>query len=520
MMPPPPSTAPEVPQVSAAAAVEASLSNITPFGTENFPAFGGDGYQGAWRTQQRGYLYWPSVDPQREVGSYSRLEIGRRAHWCCANIGLARRVRSCLVSLIVGGGLTLKSTNKDPKYRARAERYYNSRARSRLTYDVRQRITQGRAQRMVVATKLTDGGALIVRARDQNGEALRAFYSALAVSGVPKKFPTGWIDGIRVNDLEQVTHFRFPQRDGGERIIPANYVQQVADLEAFGALHGMSIFAHAVPRMTDITELNASVMMGLKESNRLGYYIAPQLGAPTDKTFEERFRQGGTTTVTPAEGVSIELKDIFTPGGEIKRVPAGHELKLLLDQRPHENTREFVWSFIQDISWGTGIAPEVLWNAVKLGSANQRFVLQDLQIFVTGQQQDLVDQYLAPDTIDTLACGIATGELEGPDESIDPDWAAHCWIPPERWTIDIGRDGKLQIEQYRAGLITASRLFAMRGWDAYDETEDHLQFVAWRKKRMAELGVTMADAYPATPGAAPASDSQSDPASAADAETF
>lgn len=491
-------------QSVAAASTDVFASNVTGFGT--------DGYQGAWSTQQRGYIYWPTLDPQREVSSYSRREIARRAHWCCANLGLARRIKSALVNLIAGTGLTLRATNKDPKFRARAERYFNAQASSRLTYDLRQRITQRRAQRMLVGTQLTDGGALIVRARDSRGAALRAFYSSLAVSGAPKKNSAGWIDGCKLNALEQITHYRFPQRDGSERIIPASYVEHVADIEAFGSIHAPSVFAHAVARMTDITELNASVMMGLKESQRMGYYIAPQLGAPAGPGLEDRLRQGGKSTLTPTDGVSIELKDVFTQGGEIKKVPPGWDLKLLLDQRPHENTREFIWSYIQDIAWGAGIAPELLWNAVKLGSANQNFVMADANTFVGTKQQDLVDQALAPDYIDTIGCGIEIGDLEGPDESIDPDWWAHGWIPPERQTINFSRDGKIQLEQYRAGLITATRMFAMRGWDAYDETEEHLQYRAWRKKRMKQLGLTMAEAYDATPGAAPQQESTGEPA--------
>ncbi|MBS0661382.1 MAG: phage portal protein [Verrucomicrobia bacterium] len=487
---------------AAAAARPAMVQSGPDLLAGNVQLIGSSGYQAAWNTHQRGYLWWPTTDPQREVDSYSRQEIARRVHWCCANLGLARRLAGALVNLIAGTGLAVKSTNKDTAFRARAERYYNARANSPITYDVRQRITGRKAQRLAVRTMVTDGGMVKVRARDARGGALRAFYSAIAVSGAPKSSPDGWIDGCKLDSAERITHYRFPQRNGTERIVPAAFVSYYTNLEQFGQVHGASVFAHAVAPMIDITELDATVMAGLKEAHRIAYYIAPALGAQTGVGLEDRFRQGGKTNVTDATGASISLKDVQTPGAEIPRLPPGWDIKRLLDERPHENTREFSWSFIQKVSWGAEMSPELLWNVTKLGGANTRYVLADAQTMCAARQQDLVDHHLADDYISTIGAGLDCGDLEGPDESIDPEWWAHGWIPPERQTLDFGRDGKLHIEQYQAGLITATRLFAMRGQDVFEEVNQHLEFIAWRKKRMAELGLSMAEAYPAAPGAA------------------
>jgi len=492
--------------IAAAAALPVApvgtVADITPR-SEATPRVGGGGYQAAWQSDQRGYIYWPSLDPEREIDSYSRQEIARRAHWCCAHLGLARRVRTCLVNLIVGAGLTPKSLNKgtvpgtSDKWAPLADRYHASIFNSALAYDVRGRLTGRKAQRMRVATKVVDGDAFTVRSRSESGAAQRAFYSGLAVSG-QQGTSNMWRDGALLDRQGRIIAWRFPQKDGGARILPASAVSHYGNIETLGQIRCMSGFAHAVSKMTDITEVNAAVMKGIKLSSQPGYYITKQVGSPEGKGMEDRHRLGGKATVTDLTGKAIDLKAVYGTGGEVPNLPPGHELKMLVNQNPSENTREFIWSFIQDCAWGFGVAPELLWNSVKLGSANQRFVMADAQTFVTTEQQDLVDQELSPDWVDIIACGLENGDLPYPEG--DDEWWANGWIPPERMTVDFSKDGAIMLKQHQAGLLTAQRWFALRGQNAYDETTDHLDFIEWRKAEMARRGLTYQECYPAQPG--------------------
>jgi hypothetical protein len=81
-------------------------------------------------------------------------------------------------------------------------------------------------------------------------------------------------------------------------------------------------------------------------------------------------------------------------------------------------------------------------------------------------------------------------------------------VPPQKTSVDIGRDGKLRLELVRAGLLSRRQYFNELGRDSDTETEDIIRDVARRKKAIeriaAEEGVqlTEAEVFPPAPGAA------------------
>lgn len=472
------------------------------------------GYQAAWQSDQRGYLYWPfAKDPEREIDTYSREEVARRGHWAAANLGIGRRIKVGLSNLAVGTGLTVRPLTKDATFNAAAAKSYNRRANSANTYDVRGRINGRLAQRLLVMTKLVDGDCAVVRSRSQTGAALRAFYGGLQIGnsafgsmGNSFAYQTGgqdprWRDGLYLDSIGRTAFYRFPQLDGSVRDVPASAVSFLCNYETFGQLRGMSIFAHCTPKIIDKTEAESAWMKNLKNSAQIGYFLKKEIGSPTLPDARSRMQSGGNLSVTqPVTNKAITQKMVYGTGGEIPDLPPGFDIKMLLDERPHTNQQELIWEFLRDVAQGCGMHPEVLWNITKLGGANIRYVLAELAVWIALQQQALVDQFLYLDYVDHTSCELAAGRLEYPVD--DPEWWHHGWIPPERITVDFGRDGAIMLKQYQAGLITADRWFSMRGQDAREETIRHLDFIAWRKQELAERGLRLEEAYPPQAGAA------------------
>jgi hypothetical protein len=99
---------------------------------------------------------------------------------------------------------------------------------------------------------------------------------------------------------------------------------------------------------------------------------------------------------------------------------------------------------------------------------------------------------------------IRNGDLPYPGD----DWFRVSFVPPQKTSVDIGRDGKLRLELVRAGLLSRRQYFNELGRDSDTETEDIIRDVARRKKAIerisAEEGIelTESEVFPPAPGAA------------------
>lgn len=517
------------PKSGAAAPAVADTSTISIPASALFGgAFGGvglSGYQGAQWSTNRGMIYWNTLDPTKEMDPYTRLEIARRLHFLKANVGLTRRMGGALTSLVVGGGLWPKALTRDLKWNRLATNYYFNRGKSPVTYDVRGKFAASSFQRMAVRTKFDEGDAAVVYAYSQSGRLMRKLYSGLQIGNAATTGDTfdqsRWIDGVFPDALERAALYRFLTADGKRSAdIPADKMAFLARYPTPGAYRGESIFCHAVNKLIDLTEIRSAWIQNIKNSAQIGYYIAADQTPAGSSSMPDEVvkrilgnRAQPATVGTGADAKKITLKLVMGNGNEIAELPPGYDIKTLLDQRPHGNQIEFHDEIVRDIANGTELSFDLLWKIYKLGGANTRYVLADAQVFAEKEQDDLIFTWLMRDYAQTIAAGLACGDLP-PCE--DPEWWNHGWLPPSRITVDFGRDGRIYLEEYSRGLITTERYYALKGLDAKEEFTAECEFAVYRREEMERHGLTEKDfAYlrAGAPGAAqPAqNDSQDNP---------
>lgn len=480
-----------------------NLPAIKPGGmqTITIPAsmFGvaGTGYQSAQWSKNRGYIYWPTLDPQRELNQLSRREITRRIHFLCANVGFPNRIIVGIRNMVVGTGLVPKAMTKDRAFNRAATKYYENRASSALSFDVTGKFSGWQMQRHAYETKLKDADAAVVYSKSQSGRTLRKLYSGLNIGNSTNQNidQERWIDGVFLDALERPSIYRFLNSDGERsRDIAAQDMAFLARYPAPGAIRGEPILKHAANKLIDITEIHASWMQQIKNASTIGYYLAAQSTPVNAQNMPaEVLRQvfgKQTKTVETADGKKITLKLVLGSGNEIVELPPGYDIKTLLDQRPHTNQTDFLDEIIRDISSGSGISSDLLWKIYKLGGANTRYVLADAQTFVEVEQDDLVYGWLIRDYVQEIADGISTGAIP---PCQDPEWWQHGWVPPARMTVDFGRDGRIYLEEYSRGLITTERYFALKGQDAREEFLAECDFAEFRRDEMKRRNLTEAD---------------------------
>lgn len=458
---------PRVAPVAITAPPSASGSTVFSFGV-------GQGHNAADSSLGRGMIYFPQLDTRREITSMARTEILRKSRYMYANVGFARRCVNGVARMVVGTGLMPRPATRAREWNQLAQRRIDARYASATTWDLAGRLNGYTSQLAKLRCSYRDGDVGTALTFGVDGTATQAVYEAHQIgngSNVTAAEALSLFDGVRLDQHRRALGVRVLRDDGTAVEIPAASFPLLGNFERLGQTRGLPIIAHAIPHLHDKIEIDRYFKGSIKASARQGYYIGKAAGQPPTSIP----RPGGTVaqrTVTTSTGQRVNLGKVFSEeGGEVEELEAGQEIKMLLDQRPHPNTLGFLEYLIRDISLGIDLSPEILWSVVKLGGANMRFVMADAQSFVEQQQQNAIDSTLGLEYIWIIADEIASGRLP---PCPDPQWWAHAWIPPARWTVDIGRDGKLQLDQLRSGALTFNRFYGMQGLDANEQLNDWL----------------------------------------------
>ena len=472
-----------------------------------------DGYAAAGWSYAQGYVYFPNLNTRRELSTYSRMEILRRSRWLVRNNGLARRLVRGGARMIVGTGLKPRPATDDKEWNALAQKRVDMRNASREILDVGGRWNRRQAQMGKVIARMTDGDFLTAfiksstggaRFRHYEGHQIGTYASALGQWGSVQPAPvtdSSWIDGVKTDRNNRAIKYRiFGDGPDDWKDVAATACSFYCKFETVGATRGASVFIHAIPDLLDEIEIKSAFKRSMKSVADKGYVKTIQNLAGNDNpgAWENTIRQNDMKVRDPVSGKPITLERLLG-GGVIETLEPGQKIEVISDPRPHENQMEFMDSLIRSIAYGMDLAPELIWNIVKLGSAGTRYVLADALSWIQSEQQDLVDMSEAREYAFMIACDLASGALP---PCKDPHWWKVGFITPPRITIDFTRDGKLIIDQIRSGLISPQTGGLMLGLNSYTEGFDRIDWVYEMKKYGLEkdpdpkLQVSLLEAFP------------------------
>jgi capsid protein len=138
--------------------------------------WGTNGHQGADQSRLRSYVYFPELDTRREISSYTRLELLRKARFLYANHGIAKRVVNGLARMVAGTGLTPQASTSDKPWNAEAERYFTNATSSQFVFDVGGRYNFDKSQQALLRFCFRDGDAASILTESAAGAARFSFY--------------------------------------------------------------------------------------------------------------------------------------------------------------------------------------------------------------------------------------------------------------------------------------------------------------------------------------------------------
>jgi hypothetical protein len=449
----------------------------------SWPVGGASGFDGANWSSRRGYVYYPTLNTEREVPTWTRLEMTKRSRWLRRNVGFAKRCTKGAAHMV--GWLSPRASTDDREWNTLSETAWERGAGSALSFDRSARWNVYSYQPLITESRLGDGDIATVLTSSQTGRAMVATYESHQIGNATTDLlQDQWRDGIRVI-ADRAVQMRLLDPEDYSSFTDVNAQDYIlhADYLSVGHRRGVTGLHHALNNLLDTTEIWSDVKLGIKLSNRIGYYIAKQ--AMTGGNAPKGMGGKQTLGQTDIGGDPVIIENVYR-GGKMLSLNAGEEIKQLLDQRPHPNSRDFLEDLNRDIAWGLGLAPDVLWNIAKLGGASVRYVLADAQVWIEAQQQLLVDQFLQRFWVYFISKEIKAGRLRPPT---DPDWFYKIgWQPQAKLTVDISRDGKLSIDLHRAGLLTAKRWFGQQGLDDEQEIRQYVREYAQRIKICQEVG--------------------------------
>lgn len=439
------------------------------------------GYAAANTSPNRGYLWWPSQDPRRELSPISAREIRRRVHWLLANFGFARRLVKGMAKLV--GVMTPYPTTPDEAWNDLAFDNFRERAGSAALFDLAGKFDFFTAQPQINRLAFKDGYSLAALTENWNRGAAVAFYEA-AQLGNPDNADASWVDGVQLD--RHTRHLRYgvldPHDDAQFRRIDARSCLYHGIWESHAQVHPASILAAAVVNMIDVVETRSSWKTTIKDYARLGIVLEKENGV---RLATNAAGVGGPiiqTEVTKADGTkqNINWEQVMT-GATAPQLPAGVKVRVVHDDRPSPENAAFEKALLRDCTWGVDLPFEALCEIAGLTGPGVRYVMAEVERWVLNHQHRLsrwCQRYYAYH----LAMEIKAGRLPQTQHAY---WRDVEWIGQPSMTIDRGRDGNVAIHRLDKGLSTWADEWAQSGAYWKRKLRQRIKEVAWAKAQVA-----------------------------------
>jgi lambda family phage portal protein len=452
-------------------------------------------------TYDRPQIWMASIEAKREASAYDRLTLMKNSRWATNHSGIAARVTRGVARFAVGNGLVPQAQSADYNFNKAAEQLFEDRyANVPWGFDKAGIFDFYSVQSALIESMITDGDVFAQLVRSENGLPMARFLTGEFVGdgAVASKEPNIH-DGVFFNKDNRPVKYRVLLNPGdfkpGYVDVPAEDMIHIRRVHRMGYLRGVSWLASAVSRIQDIREALDNELSSAKLNSKVALILESEKGTTGLGAGISRVSAGGDSTVA---------LDKLVPGVGAVQLAKGETLKAHQFDRPNSNLPTFIDYLTREIAYSVGVSPEVIWSLAGLGGTASRAALMDADVFFGGVRSLVEQQFCVRFWRYAIWHFIRNGDLPYPGD----DWFRVSFVPPQKTSVDIGRDGKLRLELVRAGLLSRRQYFNELGRDSDTETEDIIRDVARRKKAIerisAEEGIelTEAEVFPPAPGAA------------------
>jgi hypothetical protein len=434
-------------------------------GAGPFLLLGGSGYQAAGTSSSRGYLYWPEMNPRKQLSSLTRSEIARRVQWLYAHFGFARRLVRGRARLL--GFLTPQPDTSDDEWNELAFDVFCSIAGSAEVWDAAGKFDffQGQVQDNIEQGR--DGDLVSVLTETEAGRARVAVYGAHQIRNGEQTAPW-WVDGVRLSS--QNKHLAYSLQDGEDPlkhvVVDARDAVYHGSFESRGHVRGVSILVAAVLNMVDVVEVRGFLKHGIKAHSRLGTVIeqdAAGTGGPMQGTQALGARVMQAEAVMP-DGTTQPLNmEVVMDGAMTPALRPGQKVRVVSDDRPNANYMEFERALKKDCAQTLDLSVELLDDIKGITGPAVRHLNSELKRWIVLERYPQVKRCQRFFTY-VIAKELKAGRLRYP--VLKPGemwWQRVLWIGLADMDIDGGRTAQATLTDLRSGQTTWADIWGAKG---------------------------------------------------------
>ena len=437
-------------------------------------------------------------DTSLELTGSDLRRVRNKSRYFYNNNGLATAIIDGISNLI--GFLMPKPRTLDMEWNKKARELFVSMACTPSVFDRAGKYDFRSWQVQSNVCRMKDGDLLTVLTETDNKLASVIVYEAHQIDdgddNSPTNKPTNLQDGVWKDEFGRHIGYKLVDARDGKKTsyVNANDAIFFARFRSPSQVRGFPILSSVLNHLHDRQDIWLNTKTGIKAASEVLMYEKKdaQVRMPMSTYgITEQAALGTTsgTAATAGKPVTATFDSMLLPGSLPDMAP-GSTIELFHDDRPGPNQKEFLDDLVRDICINCGVDSEIVWNIIGQTGPSVRYLMAKLKRFLTQEHQRLAvvnNRFY----VYFIAKAIKAGYLE-PTEG----WWQCDWIPQADMTIDIGREGKLALDQVRTGATTFEQIWHDAGSDADTAFASQLAFLT-RAKAAAELaGFELSEVLP------------------------
>jgi len=283
--------------------------------------------------------------------------------------------------------------------------------------------------------------------------------------------------GVIVDDYMAPVAYRIKDdsRAAGFQDIPANSIVHFTDMEWMSQSRGIPTLANGILSWYDLAETRSAQMVKQKVNSSLTLIESTESGS---RDIGRNALGIGGGTDNPAT--------TYIDSGLVRIIKNGSSLKSHSSNDPPEGWMQFSKLIEQSAFYAMGWRREML-DSSSVGGAGVRGFSADINKSIAARRETLESGYKR------LAQYIIAKRAKMGAYTLPKDWWKVSFTKPAEFTVDEGRMRKADIEDLRAGLITATDITERRGEHYDDVVVQRAKELAMLKKVAEDYGHNVAE---------------------------
>ena len=460
----------------------------------NYPGFTW-AFEAAKQVGYRGWFFFPTLDAEKQMPHWSRVEIMRKANWLYNNVDAVRMVIDGLTMDEVDTGIWPKWTTSNPAFNKALTDAFDNECGDARFFSASAKETFYSAQWLIRRHIRLHGELFgqLLRPVSPKASPLMHFVNAwMCANAQGDGANDPFREGVMSDAFGRALKYRFlTSADGTQKQdVNADDVLHFHDQFWKGQQRGMSGLAPVARKLFSMDDIERAEISGTLLRTRLAYAITKKDdgdGLPP--------MIPGASQVFPIEapnGKQLLIQKITTMDDsevDVADLPAGQDIKVVESNRATE-TPEFLRFMLEGVARSTLYPPEYVFN---LGGIGQGTLVRLVQKRVQRIKNTVRHFQLAPQFCRRWVTywtwqRIQAGRFDDVEGGIPNDWWKVKFIMPADDTVDVAREGKLYDQRLEDGNMSPEDYHGMMGNDAED-VEDLVVAGAVRKARKIKTAI-------------------------------